>query len=53
MVQILSTEIDFRMDAIPDGEIDPLKEHGVRDIDMDRGHGRIYLDFKLFDLQPH
>jgi hypothetical protein len=38
-VQVLCAEIDLWMDAVLEGEIDPLQEHGVRDIDMDNGHG--------------
>jgi hypothetical protein len=37
-IQIVATEVDFRVDAIPESKIDSLKQHGVRNIDVDGGH---------------
>jgi hypothetical protein len=38
-IQVLCAEIDLRMDAVLESKIDPLKEHGIRNIDVDNGHG--------------
>jgi hypothetical protein len=38
-IQIVAAEIDLRMDVVLESKIDSLKEHGIRDIDMNNGHG--------------
>jgi len=48
-IEIFCTEIDLGMDPVLDRKIDSLKEHGIRDIDMDDGHGRIYLNSRFFN----
>jgi hypothetical protein len=38
-IQVLCTEIDLRMDAVLENKIDPLKEHGVRNVRVNDSHG--------------
>jgi hypothetical protein len=38
-IQVLRAEIDLRVDAVLENKIDPLKEHRIRNIDVDNGHG--------------
>jgi hypothetical protein len=52
-IEVFRAEINFRMDPVLNCKIDPLNEHGVRNVYMDDGHDRIYLDFKfqILDLR--
>jgi hypothetical protein len=46
-IEILSTEINFGVDPVLNRKIDPLKKHGIRDINVDNSHSRIYLNFRF------
>ena len=52
-IEVFRAEINFGVDPVLNCKIDPLKEHGVRNVYVDNGHGRIYRDFKfqILDLR--
>jgi hypothetical protein len=37
-IQIFCTEIDFRMDSVPDRKIDTMKKHGIGHVNADNSH---------------
>jgi len=39
LIKIITAEVDLRVDSVLDSEVGPMKKHGVRDIDLDDGHG--------------
>jgi hypothetical protein len=49
-IQIFCTEIDFRMDSVPDRKIDTMKKHGIGDIDVDDSHRKALLSLQQFDF---
>jgi hypothetical protein len=45
-IEILTAEVDFRMEEVVDDKINSLKKHRVRDIDMNGKHF-LFSDIKL------
>jgi hypothetical protein len=39
LIEVVTAEVDLRIDSVLHSEVGPVKKHGVGDIDLDDRHG--------------